>query len=209
MRILLCTTGLTSAALLAAFPAIAQTKIETKITTPVATSTANDGAPDDIEITDKGSVVPTGGTAVTLDSGNDVKNAGTIQISDASNAAGIRATATGSGAITNSGKIVLDEDYTPKDDDDDGDLDGPFAKGSNRFGIVTDGAFTGSIANSGEITIEGNHSGGLVANGPLTGSPKNDGQVNDPDDNPAGTSVITVSRDGDTPGTPQARAKNA
>src|SRR3546814_8060319 len=73
MRILLCTTGLTSAALLAAFPAIAQTKIETKITTPVATSTANDGAPDDIEITDKGSVVPTGGTAVTLDSGNDVK----------------------------------------------------------------------------------------------------------------------------------------
>src|SRR3546814_16197836 len=77
-------------------------------------STANYGAPDDIEITDKGSVVPTGGTAVTLDSGNDVKNAGTIQISDASNAAGIRATATGSGAITNSGKIVLDEDYTPK-----------------------------------------------------------------------------------------------
>src|SRR3546814_14880923 len=73
-----------------------------------------------------------GGTAVTLDSGNDVKNAGTIQISDASNAAGIRATATGSGAITNSGKIVLDEDYTPTDDDDDGDLDGPFAKGRSE-----------------------------------------------------------------------------
>src|SRR3546814_9963810 len=124
---------------------------------PVSTSTANDGAPDDIEITDKGSVGPTVGTAVTLDSGNDVKNAGTIQISDASNAAGIRATATGSGAITNSGKIVLDEDYTPKDDDDDGDLDGPFATGSNRFGIVTDGAFTGSIATSGEITIDGNN----------------------------------------------------
>src|SRR3546814_8112376 len=113
MRILLCTTGLTSAALLAAFPAIAQTKIETKITTPVATSTANDGAPDDIEITDQGSVVPTGGTAVTLDSGNDVKNAGTIQISDASNAAGLRATPTGRGATTNNHNTALPPEEPP------------------------------------------------------------------------------------------------
>src|SRR3546814_8153090 len=132
MRILLGTTGLTSAALLAAFPAIAQTKIETKITTPVATSTANDGAPDDIEITDKGSVVPTGGTAVTLDSGNDVKNAGTIQISDASNAAGIRATATGSGGTTNSGKLAPHEDYTPKDDHHNRQPDRPLAQDSPR-----------------------------------------------------------------------------
>src|SRR3546814_18310527 len=81
MRILLCTTGLTSAALLAAFPAIAKTKIETKITTPVATSTAHDAAPDDIEITDKGSVVPTGGTAVTLARGTDLHKTGTSKIS--------------------------------------------------------------------------------------------------------------------------------
>src|SRR3546814_16085138 len=131
MRILLCTTGLTSAALLAAFPAIAQTKIETKITTPVATSNANDGAPDDIEITDKGSVVPTGGTAVTLDSGNDVKNAGTIPISDASNAAGIRATATGRGAIPNSGQTDLDETYTPKEQAHSPHHPRPFPQGRN------------------------------------------------------------------------------
>ncbi|HVI97900.1 MAG TPA: autotransporter domain-containing protein [Sphingomonas sp.] len=209
MRTLLCTTSLTSAALLAAFPAAAQTKIETKITTPVATSTVKDGAPDDIEITDKGSVVPTGGTAVTLDSDNDVKNAGTIQVSDANGAAGIRATTSGTGTIANSGKITIDEDYTAKDDDDDGDIDGPFAKGSNRFGIVTDGAFTGSIVNSGAITVEGNDSGGIAVNGPLTGSLNNSGTVTVTGDDSVGISAGNVSGDVTINGTVKVQGENA
>ncbi|MCM8730244.1 autotransporter domain-containing protein [Hephaestia sp. GCM10023244] len=209
MRILLCTTSLTSVALLAAFPAAAQTKIETKVTTPIATSTANSGAPDDIEITDKGSVVPTGGTAVTLDSANNVKNAGTIQISDANSAVGIRATTTGSGTITNSGKIIVDEDYTATDDDKDGDLDGPFAKGNNRFGILTDGAFTGAIANAGEITVEGNNSGGIVARGPLTGSLKNDGKVTVTGDNSVGIGLGDVSGDVTINGSVQVQGKDS
>src|SRR3546814_21143571 len=88
-------------------------------------------------------------------------------------------------------------------------LDGPFAKGSNRFGIVTDGAFTGSIANSGEITIEGNNSGGIVANGPLTGSLKNDGKVTVTGDNSVGIGVGDVSGDVTVTGTVQVQGKNA
>mgnify|MGYP007076400440 CR=1 FL=1 len=86
-------------------------------------------------------------------------------------ATGIFANAGTAGGITNSstGKIIIDESYTPTDIDNDGDLDGPFAVGSNRVGIATGGAFTGNIVNSGEITIEGNNSAGIRLGGPLTG----------------------------------------
>ena len=49
------------------------------------------------------------------------------------------------GEIANSGKIIIDETYTPVDIDKDGDLDGPFAQGARRTGIRTSGAFTGNI----------------------------------------------------------------
>ncbi|MBY8823958.1 autotransporter outer membrane beta-barrel domain-containing protein [Sphingomonas colocasiae] len=171
MRTLLACTCLTPIALLAATtPLRAETVVDTARTTAAATSTIKSGAADDIRITSAGSVKPAGGTAVTIDSNNSVKNEGTIQITGANDATGILANANVSGGITNSGTITIDENYTATDTDNDGDLDGPFAQGSNRFGIRTAGAFTGNVANSGTITVEGNDSAGIALGGPLTGS---------------------------------------
>jgi uncharacterized protein with beta-barrel porin domain len=179
MRVLLASTCLTPIALLVAMPAAAQTTITTARTTPVTTSTVNNGAPSDVTITSAGSVTVTSGTAVTVDSNNKATNQGTVQITNADNATGIGAVAGGSGAIENSGKIIIDETYAPTDTDNDGDLDGPFASGTNRAGIRTFGAFTGSITNlaGGSITVEGNDSFGIVLAGPLTGNLSTDGAI--------------------------------
>ncbi|WP_312846616.1 hypothetical protein [Sphingopyxis sp. PET50] len=164
---------------LMATPAFAETTIGTATTAPVRTSTVKTGTPDDIKIAAAGSVTLTSGTAVTIDSNHKVVNDGTIQITNSDGATGISANASTVGGITNSatGKIIIDETYAPTDIDNDGDLDGPFAVGSNRVGIATQGAFTGNIVNSGAITVEGNDSAGIRLGGPLTGNFTNDGTI--------------------------------
>lgn len=160
-------------------PLYAETSITTATTTPVRTSTVKAGAPDDIKITSAGSIKPTSGTAVTIDSNHKVVNEGTIQTTNADGSRGIVANAGTTGSITNaaSGKIILDESYTPTDIDNDGDIDGPFAIGTNRIGIQTLGAFTGNVINNGAITIEGNDSYGIRLGGPLTGNFTTDGTI--------------------------------
>jgi hypothetical protein len=172
-RYLLATTALAVAA-----PVHAQTLIETRRTDPVRTSTIRNGAPDAIRITIAGSIVPTGGTAVTVDSTHAVTNQGTVQISNANNAIGIDADAGTGGGITNSGTITVDETYTATDADNDGDLDGPLATGSARAGIRTRGAYTGAISHSGRIVVEGNDSAGIRLGGPLTGAFTHEGETN-------------------------------
>src|SRR5690606_6797302 len=168
---------LTSTALLArAVPAAAE-DISTAITQPVKTSTIKNGAADSITITSSGSVKPSGGTAVTMDSDHAVTNQGTIGISNASGAIGILAAAGTSGNIVNSGTITVDESYTPTDADNDGDLDGPFAQGSNRFGIRTGGTHSGNVVNSGTITVEGNDPRAIRLVGALTGNLIQDGMT--------------------------------
>src|SRR5690606_21606951 len=77
------------------------------------------------------------------------------------------------GGVSNSGSISLTEDYVPTDADNDGDLDGLFATGTNRIGIhVTGpGAFNGDVRNEGggTISIEGNDSAGIRADTRVTG----------------------------------------
>src|SRR5688572_12412240 len=128
-----------TAVLALAAPAAAET-ITTPLTQPVRTSTVKNGTADVITISSTGSVKPAGGTAVTMDSNHAVTNQGTIAISNANGAIGILAAAGTTGHIVNSGTIAVDETYTPADANNDGDLDGPFAQGSNRFGIRTAGA---------------------------------------------------------------------
>jgi len=156
MRCLLAATALTPVVFgLSAIPAAAETVISTAVTTPVLTGTAN----DDLRISSTGSVKPTSGAAVTINSNDSVKNEGAIAIAGANNSTGILANTNLAGNITNTGTIVIDENYTPTDTDNDGDLDGPFAQGTNRFGIhvLSGGTFTGNIVNSGGITVEGNN----------------------------------------------------
>lgn len=171
---------LASTALLALATAATSARAEdvnTKKTTPLRTSTIKNGAADAINITKDGSVVLTTGTAVTMDSNHNVGNAGAVSISNANGAVGIRAVAGTSGDIVNSGTITVDEPYTATDDDKDGDIDGPFALGSNRYGIRTDGDHTGKIVNSGTIAVEGNNSAGISLGGKLTGDFTHDGKT--------------------------------
>lgn len=158
----------------------AETTVTDKRTAAIRTSTIKAGAADDIRITATGSVEPAiAGPAVILDSDNAVVNEGSILIGNQNNSAGIHAEAGRSGKITNAAnaKITVDESYAPADADKDGDLDGPLASGSGRFGIRTAGAFIGDITNSGAITIEGNDSAGMSLGGPLDGKLVHDGAI--------------------------------
>ncbi len=169
MRKLLAATCLTplSFALLPAY-AGAETVISTAVTTPVLTSTGN----DDVRISSTGSVKPTGGAAVTIDSNDSVTNQGVIQITGANNSTGILANPGFAGNVTNTGSILIDETFTPTDTDNDGDLDGAFAQGSGRFGIhvLSGGTFTGNIINGGTMTVEGNSSAGIAIDSTLAGN---------------------------------------
>lgn len=159
--------------LLHAAPALGQTTISTATTAPVATSTTGD-----LTIAIEGSIAPAAaGAAVTLDSANSVTNAGKISFNNISDATGILAQAGSSGAIANGGVIELLEDYTPTDADSDGDLDGPFAQGARRFGIDVAGPFTGSVVNTGAITVEGVDSAAIRIQAPLTGSVTHAGTI--------------------------------
>lgn len=179
MRRLLACTCLTPLAVAALSSVHAETVISTKITTPVITGTANNGAADDVRISSTGGVAPTGGAAVTINSNNTVRNEGAITITGANGATGILANPNVTSTITNTGTIVIDESFTPTDSDSDGDLDGAFAQGSNRFGIrlAPGGTFTGNIVSGGTITIEGNDSAGIAADSRLAGALNNSATI--------------------------------
>ncbi len=174
MRFLLASTGLGAVAAVLAAPLSAQTVISTAVTTPQRTSTSGD-----IRVSSTGSVRPTSGAAVTIDSNNSVNNEGAIGIQGANDSTGILANTNRAGNITNSGTITIDENFTATDTDNDGDLDGPFAQGSGRFGIrvLPGGTFTGNIVNSGTISIEGNQSAGIAVDSALTGSLTHSGKI--------------------------------
>lgn len=191
---LTCTAMASVLVALAAGKASAETTISTATTAPVATATVASGRADDITINSAGSITLTSGTAVTINSNNKVSNAGTIKMTGVDNATGILAAPGISGDIIHSGTITLDEDYTATDTDSDGDLDGPFAKGSNRNGIwVQSGAaHTGTLTSSGTITIEGNQSAGIRLDGPLNGALSTSGTTNVVGDNSYGVLANAV-----------------
>ena len=168
MQRLLAATCLTPLVFLASTQASAEHVISTAVTTPVATGTVN----DDIRVSSSGSVKPTSGAAIIINSNHDVRNEGTIGVTGANDSTGILANANVTADITNVGTITIDENFTPTDGDNDGDLDGPFAQGSNRYGIrvLGPGTFTGNVSNTGTITVEGNNSAGISIESALTGA---------------------------------------
>lgn len=178
--------------LLFASGAFAETTITDTRTTGVSTATINNGAPDDIRITASGKVRPTvDGTvgnvagAVTVNSNHDVINEGEISAEDVDYLAGIKVNAGTVGDVTNKATLTLSSSLEQKDTDNDGDLDGAFADGTNKFGILVQGAMTGNILNdtSGSIAIEGNDSAGILVQGPLTGNFTNRGSISVTGDN--------------------------
>lgn len=174
-----CTLLATTAILALTTPALAETVVSTKRTSPANTSTINNGAADSIRISSAGSIELNTGTAVTMDSNHAVTVEGKIVVSNAAGGAGIVANAGTSGdiVVSSTGAITIDEAYTPTDIDNDGDLDGPFATGANRYAIRTLGAHTGKVTQSGTIVVEGNDSAGIWLGGPLTGTLTHDGKT--------------------------------
>jgi len=184
MRILLA-SAVAIAPLLVASGAQAEQVISNARTTPVSTSTANNGARDDVRLASGGSIAVTSGAAVTLDSSNDVKlDSGSKidMLKAADGATGILVNGGNTGDVTIGGAInITDSIEEYKDEDKDGDLDGPFADGTNRHGVRVTGSapLVGDIRieSSGSIKVEGNNSSGLTVEAPLTGDLFSQGQV--------------------------------
>jgi hypothetical protein len=195
-----------------AAPVAAETTISTTVTGPVRTSTVKTGGlPDDILINSSGVVNGNASGGVIIDSNHKLNNQGTIQIGNINNVAGVDVMAGVTSDITVSGKIIVDEPFTPTDADNDGDLDGPFATGTGRFGIRTNGAMTGNIliAQGGTITVEGNNSAGIYLGGPLTGNFRHDGGTNILGNNSIGVRLSDVSGNTRLAGSITARGQGA
>ncbi|MDB5468644.1 MAG: autotransporter protein [Caulobacter sp.] len=184
--------------LLFAGSAFAETTISNTRTTGVSTATVNNGAPDDIKVTNAGKFeLTTPGAAITQNSNNNVDNAGGITTKDVDGAIGIKVD-TGvagiTGNLTNSGAINHSDDYTPTDTDKDGDEDGEFAEGTGRYGIQVTGAggmMTGNILNTGGIIVEGNDSAGisLESTASVSGSIRSFGSIAVTGDNAVGIRI--------------------
>lgn len=185
MRILLA-SAVAIAPLLLASGAHAEQVISDERKTPVRTSTANNGAADDVRLAKDGSITVTSGAAVTVDSSNDVTldSGSKIDMQKADDGAtGILVNGGNTGNITIGGAInITDSIEEYEDTDKDGDLDGPFADGTDRHGVRVTGSapMVGDIRieNTGSIKVEGNNSSGLTVEAPLTGDIFSQGQIN-------------------------------
>jgi uncharacterized protein with beta-barrel porin domain len=155
--------------------------ITTATTTPLTTSNPDGSAvAGDITVADGGSITVTAGqTAITVNTSNDVTINGQLASNDANNTTGILLQGGNTGQINNSGTIQLLESFTLTDTDNDGDLDGNFAAGTNRYGIFLQAGptFTGDIFGDGQISIEGNNSGAIRLDSLLTGDLSSSGAL--------------------------------
>lgn len=195
-RKVLVATVATAPLLAMAFGAYAETVINTARTTPIATATATSaGAADDVKVdTGGGITLTTAGPLVTLNSNNKVTLGGNgLTTVGVDNSTGVLIQGGTTGSVTNNAVISLTEDYTPTDTDSDGDTDGVFAKGANRYGVrlVGPGVFTGDIVqgSTGSIAIEGNNSAGISLESGLVGNLTTAGSITVTGDNAYGVHV--------------------
>lgn len=207
------TTSFTALMLIAhPTPLRAQTTVTGESSTPL--STANAG---NIILKPEAELEVTGPTAITvnsnsnvtietdeegddekdLDSDDDVERA-RVTAGEVDGAVGIRVQAGVTTTIKNEGDVILDEDFTPDDDDNNGVADGVTAERSGRFGIyVAPGATTqlNLDLDGGLIRIEGLNSGGIVVDANLGGDFAKDGTLQVYGDNGVGIRLQDVSGD--------------
>lgn len=157
--------------------ASAQAQVSTATTTPLKTSTTGN-----VSIVSGGSITlnnSPGAAAVTVDSNNTVSNAGAIAVNNSNNGVGVLINPNFTTSYSGAGSITLGEDYTQSDTNKDNVLDGVFAQGSNRFGILLapGGTMTGDVRVGGTVSVKGNHSAGVSLQSLLTGSYVQSGAV--------------------------------
>lgn len=173
-------------------PAFADTTVSTATTTPLVTSAA--GA---VTVASGGTIKLDTGTAVTVDASKDVTVAsgGTLDMGAGNGAAGVVAQSGTTSNISNAGTIQVLETFTPPDADGNGIPEGPIAQATDRYGIrvAPGGTFTGTISNTGTITVDGLNSGGIAVDSALTGSVTNTGTIKVRGDNSVGIRTGAVS----------------
>ncbi len=204
LKSLLFTAAIPSVLLANVTTATAQTPCPNEITTAetreVRTSTENAGDACDVTIAEGGSVETSAGSAVVLDSDNNLTVAGTVSSSDADDTTGIEIQGGNTGEVDINGEINLSETTAATDTDGDNTIDGPFAEGTGRTGILISGAsqFTGEIrANQGTVLVQGNDSYGfrLLSSAGLAGNLTLGGNIQ-----ALGSNAIAVSVEGDVTG---------
>ena len=176
MRILLA-TAVAIAPLMIASGALAEVVISTARTTPITTANATGSGPDDIRIASGGSIAVLSGAAVTVDSNHDfaLEGSGAITMSPAADGAtGVLVNAGVTSDVTIGGTITIGDtiDQYP-DTDGDGNVDGPWATGTGRYGVryAAGAPVTGDliVAAGGTILVDGNNSYGISIESGLNG----------------------------------------
>ncbi|MDX2208871.1 MAG: autotransporter domain-containing protein [Sphingopyxis sp.] len=211
---LLTGTASVTALIAIANPALsqAQTTVTGESGTPLTTSTAGNvvlkpeaelevNTPVAITINSNNDVTietdEEGDDEDTLDSDDDVER-GRLTAGEVNGAVGIRINAGVTTTITVEGDIILDEDFTPEDDDNNGVADGVIAERSGRYGIyVAPGAATrlNLALEDGLIRVEGLNSGGIVVDSNLSGNFAKEGTVQVYGDNGIGVRLQDVAGD--------------
>jgi hypothetical protein len=190
-------TAAALAPLMVAAGAQAEVVISTTRNTPIQTVNATGSAADNIRISSGGTLSLTTGTAITVNSNNTVVLDSGSSISMANSASGATGILVNGGTTTSlriSGSItVVDDIETYPDLDNDGDVDGPWANGSGRYGVRLAGtaAVTGDVIveQSGTIRVDGNDSYGIAIDAPLIGNLSSFGAISTFGDRSVGVSV--------------------
>lgn len=164
---------------------MAEVVITTARTTPITTSNATGTGPDDIRLGNAGSVTVSSGIGVTIDTNDNltIDTGGSIVMPTAADGAtgvlvnpGLTSNVTINGAITISDSIA-----SYPDTDNDGDIDGPWATGTGRYGVryAAGAPVTGDlvVGSAGVISVEGNNSFGISIESGLIGNLRSQGAV--------------------------------
>jgi hypothetical protein len=217
MRILLA-TAVAIAPLMIASGALAEVVISTARTTPITTANATGSGPDDIRIANGGSIALLNGVAVTINSDHDFTLEGTGAITMSPAADGATAVLVNAGVTSNvtiGGRITIGDtiDEYP-DTDGDGNVDGPWATGTGRYGVryAAGAPVTGDlvVSTAGSISVDGNNSYGISIESGLNGRFLTQGSIVAVGDN--STAIRTqgpITGNVDIHGTVAARGENA
>ena len=171
--------------------ALASTTINSSTTTPLQTSSAGD-----ITIDNAGTLTVSGVPAITVDSSNNVtlNTTGTIVSSNSNNSGGILVNPGVTTTIVNGGPISALENYTAPLLANTTDIaGGPIANTTGRYGILVNGAGSGSITNNGTIKVKGLAATGIAVSGAYSGTITNAGAISVIGDYGIGVSTQSVS----------------
>lgn len=190
MNRLLLSTFLTPIAICSLpLTALAATTISSSTTTPLQTSSAGD-----VTVASGGSITESSGAAVTVDSSNSatVASGGTLTASSADDTGGILVQSGTTATIANAGSILAPESYTVANVTGTTTASGPIADTTGRYGILVNGTASGSITNTGTISVKGLSSVGIGTLGTYTGTITNTGTIIVKGDDSAGISTQAV-----------------